>query len=65
MNIARNHEVNQVPESVEMNPTSLPELSKQPRTSKTLRKPNILETKQLETYCFTSYILALEPFKAL
>ena len=31
INIARNHDFNQVPELVEMNPTSLPELSKQLR----------------------------------
>ena len=35
MSIARNHEVNQVPELVEMNPTSLPELSKQLRDQNT------------------------------
>ena len=45
MNIARNYEVNQVPELVEMNLTSLPDLPEQPSTSKTSRKLQLLETE--------------------
>ena len=47
MIITRHHEVGQVPGVVEMNPTSLPELFKQLRTFKTIRKPNLLETKKI------------------
>ena len=45
--MARNPEVRQVPGVVEMNPTSLPELFKQLRTFKTIRKPKCLETKKI------------------
>ena len=64
MNIARNHEVNQIPELVEMNSTSLPDLPKQPRTSKTLRKQTKLETEHFRKPIKSVYLTLLVPMRS-